>query len=108
MLNGKRSSSPKLVKAKSRGSEEMLHDDARAKCRSAVLALPHLSNERSGITSAVRLRCSRWKSPGQTYERQLKKPLRYVQDTKYTGAEFMPREVQRNGGFEAVGGRGVR
>lgn len=89
----KGSSSPKLDNAEALGDDEFLSEDPTAKCRSAVLMLLSLPNERSDITSTARLVRSRLKTPCQLVDRQLKKLLRYIQDTKHAATEFKPAGV---------------
>ena len=88
MLRCNGSNSPKLDKKTTESDLELLNGEDSEIFRSATLTLLYLANERTDITSTVRHLCTRLKTPTVGDERQLKKLLRYVQQTKYVGMQF--------------------
>ena len=92
MSDCKGSVSPKLDKSCIEGDNEELSEEQASRFRSAVLTLLYLSNERTDIQSTVRLLCTKWKSPTVLEMRQLKRLLRYVNNTEDMSTVFEMRD----------------
>ena len=86
MSDCKGSVSPKLDKSCIEGDNEELSEEQATRFRSAVLTLLYLSNERTDIQSAVRLLCTKLKSPTALEMRQLKRLFRYVKSTGHVNS----------------------
>ena len=93
--NCKGSVSPKLDKANREGDDEELDEDQTTRFRSSVLTLLYLSNERTDIQSTVRNLCTKLQSPTALEMRQLKRLLRYVEDTEDMATVFEVRGDKR-------------
>ena len=74
--------SPKLDKPSMEDDNEEMDEEQTWKFRFSVLALLHLSDERTDIQNTVQFLCTKLKGPTALEMRQLKKLLRYVQGTE--------------------------